>query len=259
MRPADGGDEVEPDVVPPVGDDTVVSAGRERGRRRARSRSASVPVPRTVLLAGIAGVVASLAVGIAVGGSLLGAPPAAEAVAAPAPTPTVTVTAEETQEPVLTGPVPEPARLEVPSLGIDSSLIDLFVAEDGTMGVPKTAEQIGWWEDGPLPGEPGASLIAAHVSLGGEPGAFAELGTVSVGADVVVDRVDGTTATYVVTSVEQFAKDEFPEERVYSYDGPTRLHLVTCGGAINPDNGHYLDNVVVFADLVSDTRAPTDA
>jgi len=202
----------------------------------------------------------SLAAGIAVGASLLGGPPPAEAVAAPAPTVTVTVGAgETTQEPVLTGPVPEPARLEVPSLGIDSSLIDLFVAEDGTMGVPKTAEQIGWWEDGPLPGEPGASLIAAHVSLGGEPGAFAELGTVSVGADVVVDRVDGSTATYVVTSVEQFAKSEFPEERVYSYDGPTRLHLVTCGGAINPDNGHFLDNVVVFADLVSDTRAPTDA
>jgi len=255
MRPADGGDEVESDLAPPVGGDEAAPA--EKSSPRTDSRSARVAVPRKVLLAGIAAVVASLAVGIAVGVSLLGGPPAAEAVAAPAPT--VTVTAEETQRPVLAGPVPEPARLEIPSLGIDSSLIDLFVAEDGTMGVPTTAEQIGWWEDGPLPGEPGASLIAAHVSLGGEPGAFAELDALAVGAEVVVDRVDGTTATYEVTSVEQFPKDEFPEERVYSYDGPTRLHLVTCGGEIDPDTGHYDDNVVVFADLVSDTRAPTDA
>ena len=256
MRPADGGDEVERDLSPYVGGDEVAPA--EQAPRRAGSRSSAVAVPRPVLIAGIAAVVVSLAVGIAVWVSLLGDPPPAEAVAAPAPT--VTVTAQESQEPLpATGPVPEPARLEIPSLGIDSSLIDLFVAEDGTMGVPKTAEQIGWWEDGPLPGEPGASLIAAHVSLGGEPGAFAELDALAVGAEVVVDRVDGSTATYPVTSVEQFPKDEFPEERVYSYDGPTRLHLVTCGGQIDPDTGHYDDNVVVFADLVSDTRAPTDA
>jgi hypothetical protein len=57
---------------------------------------------------------------------------------------------------VASGPVPEPARLEIPSLGLDAPLIDLFVAEDGTMGVPTTAEQVGWWEDGPIPGEPGA-------------------------------------------------------------------------------------------------------
>lgn len=72
----------------------------------------------------------------------------------------------------------------------------------------------------------------------------------------MVDRVDGSSATYAVTSVEQFPKDDFPDERVYTFDGPSRLHLVTCGGTIDRDTGHYDDNIVVFADLVSDTRAP---
>ena len=257
MRPADGGDGTEPGPDPSVsGDEALPSDG---ATRRTRTRSGSVVLSRKMLAAGAAAVLVSLAVGIAVGVSLLGDEPAPTDTVAASPAPTVTVTAEPSVVPDLTGPVPEPARLEIPSLGIDSSLIDLFVAEDGTMGVPKRPEQIGWWEDGPIPGELGASLIAAHVSLGGQPGAFAELGTLEVGATVVVDRVDGTAATYRVTSVEQFPKAEFPEERVYSYDGPTRLHLVTCGGEINPETGHYDDNVVAFADLVSDTRAPTDA
>jgi sortase (surface protein transpeptidase) len=109
------------------------------------------------------------------------------------------------------------------------------------------------------PGRARRSLIAAHVRYRGTDGAFLELGTLAVGAEVVVDRVDGSVATYAVTSVEQFPKDEFPDERIYTFEGPTRLHLVTCGGSIDPDTGHYEDNVVVFADLVSDTRTAAGA
>lgn len=253
MRPADGGGPVDPDQDPAVGSDEELVPVDVR--TRSRGRAARRGPDRRLLLAGAGAVVLTLGVGIGVGMSL--SAPAAPA-AAPVPAPTVTVTA--TPGPVAaTGPVPEPARVEIPSLDVDAPLIDLFVAEDGTMGVPTTAEQIGWWEDGPLPGEPGASLIAAHVRLGGEDGAFLELGTLAEGDEVRVDRVDGTVATYAVTSVEQFPKDEFPDERVYTFDGPTRLHLVTCGGSIDPDTGHYEDNVVVFADLVSDTRTPADA
>lgn len=260
MHPADGED--------PVDADRVLAAGTDRPDvpllTRSRSRSGPRLPARRHLLAGGAGII-TLAVGISVG-VLLAGPSAPVTAAAPAPTVTVIAEPESSPAPATatatataSGPVPGPARVEIPSLGIDSPLIDLFVAEDGTMGVPTTAEQIGWWEDGPIPGEPGASLIAAHVRLGGDDGVFLDLGTLEVGAEVAVDRVDGTVATYAVTSVEQFPKDEFPDERVYTFDGPTRLHLVTCGGSIDPDTGHYDDNVVVFADLVSDTRAPAGA
>ncbi len=250
MRHADGGDPVEPDQDPAVGgDDLFVTADEEVRPRRRAPRAPR----RWLLVAAAAAVLVSLGAGVGLGLSMAG--PDAPA-AAPVPAPTVTVTSEPEQLLAASGPVPDPARVEIPSLGIDSPLIDLFVSEDGTMGVPTTAEQIGWWEDGPVPGEPGASLIAAHVQLGGADGAFLELGTLAVGAEVVVDRVDGSSATYAVTSVEQFPKDDFPDERVYTFDGPSRLHLVTCGGTIDRDTGHYDDNIVVFADLVSDTRAP---
>lgn len=248
MRPADGGGPVDPDRDPAVGgDDPVVLTGARPG------------LDRRLILGGAAAALVALVGGVGLGMSVAGAPDGAAAAPAPASAPTVTMTATPEPEPAASGPVPDPARVEIPSLGVDAPLIDLFVAEDGTMGVPTTAEQVGWWEDGPIPGEPGASLIAAHVRYRGADGAFLELGTLAVGAEVVVDRVDGSVATYAVTSVEQFPKDEFPDERVYTFEGPTRLHLVTCGGTIDPDTGHYEDNVVVFADLVSDTRTPTGA
>lgn len=252
MSHADGGGPVDPDRDPAVGgDDLFVPPGA--GRRRARGGARGTDV--RLVLGGVVACAAMLALGIGVGASLDRPEPTAAAVA---PRPVVTVTATPAPQPAA-GPVPEPARVEIPSIGVDAPLIDLFVAEDGTMGVPSTAEQVGWWEDGPLPGEPGASLIAAHVSLGGQDGAFAALDEVAVGDEVTVDRVDGSVATYAVTSVEQFPKDDFPDDRVYTFEGPTRLHLVTCGGVVDPDTGHFEDNVVVFADLVSDTRSPTDA
>ena len=36
-----------------------------------------------------------------------------------------------------------------------------------------------------------------------------------------MDRVDGIVATYAVTSVEQFPKDDFPDERMYTFEGPS--------------------------------------
>lgn len=256
MRPADGGDLVDPDQDPAVGSDEelVPADARPRTQGRAPRRGPD----RRLLIGGAGAVLLTLGLGVGLGMSLGGGPdtPAA-APAAPVPTVTVTDTPEPQTAP--SGPVPDPVRVAIPSLAIDAPLIDLFVAEDGTMGVPTTPEQIGWWEDGPIPGEPGASLIAAHVRLGGKDGAFLELGTLAAGDEVVVDRADGSVATYAVTSVEQVAKDEFPDERVYTFEGPTRLHLVTCGGSIDPDTGHYEDNVIVYADLVSDTRSPADA
>ena len=124
------------------------------------------------------------------------------------------------------------------------------------MQVPQEWDDIGWWAKGPKPGEPGGAVIAGHVSRGGEPAIFVDLDALPDGAQVVVDRSDGSRATYQVTDRQQFPKDDFPDELVYTFEGPTALHLVTCGGEVDPATGHYVDNVVLFAELVSDT-SPT--
>ncbi len=46
---------------------------------------------------------------------------------------------------------------------------------------------------------------------------------------------------------------------MYTFAGPTQLHLVTCGGQFDQSDGHYEDNIVVFAELVSDTSSGSAA
>jgi len=145
--------------------------------------------------------------------------------------------------------------IAVPDLGLDQSLIELGVTEDRTLEVPKEWMDIGWWATGPAPGEAGGAVIAGHVNGGGKPAVFAKLPSLAIGAEVVVTRADGSLATYVVRSKEQFPKDDFPNERMYTFEGPSFLHLVTCGGSFDTRSGHYDDNIVVFAELVGVTAA----
>lgn len=182
------------------------------------------------------------------------APPIEEAAAATGPLgapPTLALTADPPAEYAVAPPV----RISIPDLGIAQTLIGLRVGLDGALQVPSEWMDIGWWSGGPAPGEPGGAVIAGHVNGGGEPAVFANLATLAPGAQVVVDRADGSQAVYAVSSKEQFAKADFPDAVVYSLDGPSRLHLVTCGGDFDRSTGHYFDNVVVFADLMSDTGA----
>ncbi|MEJ5944140.1 sortase [Pseudokineococcus basanitobsidens] len=225
--------------------------------RRAGAARLTAPASarlRTALV-GVVGVGAGLLLGGVVGGQ--GGPPSAVAgvtATAPAPVPTVTVTRRP--PPRVLRPesrAAEPTRLVIPALGIDQGFVDLGITGDGSLEVPTRAQDIGWWSGGPAPGDPGGAVVAAHVRLGGEPAAFLDLGEMEPGQEVVVGRADASVATYRVTSVEQFAKDAFPEDRVYTSDGASQLHLITCGGEVDPATGHYLDNVVVFADLVDET------
>ena len=162
---------------------------------------------------------------------------------------------------VPTGPVtpeadaPAPVAIVIPDLSIDQAMIPLGVTADRRLEVPSEWMDIGWWQSGPAPGEAGGAVIAGHVNGDGKPAVFAELPTLEVGAEVDVRREDGSVATFVVRSKEQFPKDDFPNERMYTFEGPSFLHLVTCGGAFDTRSGHYDDNIVLFAELVGVTPA----
>jgi hypothetical protein len=68
---------------------------------------------------------------------------------------------------------------------------------------------------------------------------------------IEVARADGSTAVFEVTEVGTYPKDAFPTEAVYGPVAFAGLRVITCGGAIDPSTGHYEDNLVAFAVLVS--------
>jgi hypothetical protein len=147
-------------------------------------------------------------------------------------------------------PASQPLRVRVPAIGVDSELVDLGIQPDGTLEVPAEGFPAGWFTGSPTPGERGPAVLAGHVDWAGSPGVFADLLDVVAGDTVLVDRADGSTATFVVTQVDQVAKADFPTAEVYGDLGHAGLRLITCGGEFDSSTGDYLDDVVVYADLV---------
>ena len=149
-----------------------------------------------------------------------------------------------------------PVRVRIPAIEVDSALIGLGLAADGTLQVPADGSVAGWFTGAPTPGERGPAVIAAHVDWNHAPGVFFRLRDLEPGDDVSVDRADGTTARFVVLGVEQYPKDAFPTERVYGDVDHAGLRLITCGGSFDRAARSYRDNVVVYAGLVGSTVGP---
>ena len=142
-----------------------------------------------------------------------------------------------------------PTRVVIPSIGVDSSLMDLGLQPDGTLETPPGAFPAGWFTGAPTPGEEGPAIIVGHVRYD-TPGVFARLSEMRPGERVNVERVDGSTARFRVTRVEHFAKSLFPTQKVYGNIDHPGLRLITCAG-LDANTSEFEENVVVFADLMS--------
>ena len=150
-------------------------------------------------------------------------------------------------------PASPPVSLDIPSIDVHSNrLVALAYTTKGELEVPTDFDLPGWFSPGPSPGQFGPSVIAGHVDSKAGPAVFYRLGALKPGATVKVGRADGTTATFQVDTVERYPKDEFPTTKVYGNStNRAELRLITCGGKFDDRTGHYVDNVVAYAHLIS--------
>jgi hypothetical protein len=153
--------------------------------------------------------------------------------------------------PVADATTAAPVRLLVPDIGVDTDLMELGLQPDGSLEVPPTGFPAGWFTGAPAPGAIGPAVMAGHVDWAGEPGVFYDLRELEPADLITVARADGSSVVFAVTSVQQFAKDQFPTDAVYGDLDHPGLRLITCGGSFDPAERSYSDNIVVFADLVS--------
>lgn len=146
-----------------------------------------------------------------------------------------------------------PVRLDIPAIGVHSTLLRLGLNPDHTVQVPPLARdsRAGWYRYSPTPGQLGPAVILGHVdSARYGPGVFYRLGTLRRGEVVDVTRADGRVARFRVDRVAQFPKAQFPTAQVYGNVDHAALRLVTCGGTFDRSSGSYEDNIVVFAELI---------
>ncbi|MCM2422874.1 class F sortase [Streptomyces sp. RKAG293] len=147
-------------------------------------------------------------------------------------------------------PASVPVSLDIPAIGVHTTLLSLGRNTDGTVQVPWKPLKAGWYQDSPTPGQLGASVILGHVdSKETGPAVFYRLGALTAGTRISVTRTDGTTAAFTTDSVRAFPKDDFPTLDIYSStaDRP-QLRLITCGNW-DPKTRTYLGNIVAFATL----------
>ncbi|BDZ49930.1 hypothetical protein GCM10025867_21710 [Frondihabitans sucicola] len=109
----------------------------------------------------------------------------------------------------------------------------------------------GWYAKGVVPGGVGPAIIAGHIDSATGPGVFLHLNRLAAGDRVTVTMKSGVVETWQVTGSDQSPKSNFPTSSVYGTTPTPALRLITCQGTFNPAIGHYDDNLIVFADLVS--------
>ena len=147
--------------------------------------------------------------------------------------------------------VAPPVSITIPVIGVRARLIHLGLTSTGALQVPSTITVAGWYTGSPAPGAIGSSIIAGHVDSVAGPGVFYRLNTLHPGDRIYVRERNGRVAAFGVNAIHLYPKDYFPTLKVYGATPTPQLRLITCGGTFDPDTGHYLSNVVVYATLVS--------
>jgi sortase (surface protein transpeptidase) len=151
--------------------------------------------------------------------------------------------------------VARPVALRIPAIAVRTPLERLGRTPQGTLQVPVSTTEAGWYTASPRPGEIGSSIIAGHIDSTVGPGVFFRLRLLRPGALVYVRRSDGTLVVFRVSTERMYPKSRFPTERVYGPTPDAELHLITCGGVFDQATGSYLSNVVVYATQISVHRA----
>jgi sortase (surface protein transpeptidase) len=142
-----------------------------------------------------------------------------------------------------------PVRVEIPSIGVASSLDRLGRVPDKTIQEPTRWQVAGWYAAGTRPGDPGSAVILGHVDSKGGPAVFFRLRELRRGDEIEVGRADGSSVRFVVQRTEQYPKNRFPTDEVYYPTLTPALRLVTCGGEFDVTAGRYRSNLIVFATL----------
>ena len=241
-----------------VGRHTRGHGGRYVGRHVARHAGRSLVLALTTWVLAASG---ATALGVAVvseRGAPLPPPSAAGSVGSSSVNavipggPSASGTGPRVVGPVL--PASEPESIDIPAIGVESSLQFLGLTEEHTLVVPPpgpTYDIAAWYKHSSTPGALGPSVIYGHVDSATEgPSVFFNLGNLRPGHKVFVTRSDGMRAVFEVDGVRSYPKEEFPTRLVYGRTDHAALRLITCGGPFDSAAGSFLENIVVYASLI---------
>ncbi len=169
---------------------------------------------------------------------------------APTPTkaiPTIVVS------PVVTVAADVPAHLIIPSINVNASVENVGILSNGDLGTPQQRpwEGVGWYNNGPRPGQAGSAVIDGHLDRpGGFPAVFWDLGKVQVGGMVMIVDASGKTLKFRVTRTAAYPPQAAPLQEIFGDPGGTYLNLITCSGTWVAAEHQTTLRLVVYTTLV---------
>jgi len=141
-----------------------------------------------------------------------------------------------------------PARLKIPSLGVNAKVESVGVKADGAMATPSNFDNVAWYSLGAKPGAQGSAVFAGHVNNALlKSGVFERLSQIKNGDYITVEDSAGKALVYKVSSVEEYQPDA-PTDALFATTGPSRLVLITCDGEWVPSARSYDKRLVVIAE-----------
>ncbi len=144
----------------------------------------------------------------------------------------------------------EPVTLSIPSLNIEASFSEpLGLLPSGEIEVPEAYESVGYYKNGPTPGELGPAVVLGHVDSLDGPAVFFSIGQLKRGDEIRIERADGKVAVFEVTDLERHEQSGFPTRKVYGDIDHAGLRLITCTGTYDREVLRYTHNLIVFAKL----------
>ncbi|MEU2119953.1 sortase [Streptomyces sp. NPDC016459] len=141
-------------------------------------------------------------------------------------------------------PASQPEHIDVPEIGLTAKIVSVGTAADGTIAMPADADQGGWYNGSPTPGEHGNTIVVGHLDSSNGPAAFYGLGALRNGDRITLTRRDRTKVTFTVTRMAVYSKGDFPSQSVYAPTLHPQLTLITCADW-DDSRKRYRSNLVV--------------
>ena len=200
----------------------VALAGQQHAPQPTAAQANPVPAPATVTKTPTPTATATPTAAAQAPGTRIG--PGASSSSRPKPTPTEPrlsglPTASNTPKPTtpLVLAASAPLALKIPSIGVQSDLVQLGLNPDKSIEVPALDDpdsKAGWYKYSPTPGQIGPTVILGHVdSAKYGPGVFFKLGALQPGATVDVTLTDRIVAVFTVDKVVAYPNRRSPLPR----------------------------------------------
>ncbi len=145
-----------------------------------------------------------------------------------------------------------PAQLIIPAIDVEARVQDVGLGKSGNMAVPSNFTDVGWYRYGPAPGQTGSAVIDGHVDNGfGISAVFNRINELKPGDDIFIETKDDSRMHFIVADVATYDARDVPADMLFNKADTSRLNLITCAGAWNPESKSYDRRVVIYAVLAN--------